>query len=358
LTSFLPEQASAANPVDMIASAGGPEYARTIRTVAADPGIDALIVIYIPPLESSAHEVARHMVEAIGSIERRIPVLTCFMSARGLPEPLRAPGVRIPSYAYPEQAAIALAHAVELGAWRAKPLGAFPVLAGIREDEAAAVLAGALGREGGWLDAGEVRLLFECYGLPTVREAPAATTEEAERVSHAFEGHVALKAVGPIHKTDVGAVALDLAPGPAVAAAAAAIAQRVEAAGVEMLVGAAADPMFGGMIAVGAGGVTVELTRDVEVRVAPLTDVDADEMIRGLATFPLLDGFRGAPKADVDALRDVVLRVSALCADHAEIAEMDCNPVIVRANGAAIVDARVRVQLPEPIRPFASRGGG
>ena len=127
--------------------------------------------------------------------------------------------------------------------------------------------------------------------------------------------------------------------------------------GVEMLVGAAADPMFGPMIAVGAGGVTVELTRDVAVRVAPLTDVDADEMIRGLATFPLLDGFRGAPKADVGALHDVVLRVSALCADHPEVAEMDCNPVVIRTHGAVIVDARVRVRVPEPRRRFASRGG-
>ncbi len=373
LTSFLPEQASADNPVDMIASASGEDYGRTIRTVAADPGIDSLIVLYIPPLEDAAPEVAQHMVEAIGSIERRIPVLTCFMSARGLPEPLRAPGVKIPSFAYPEQAAIALAHAVELGAWRAKPHGEIAELDGVREDEAAAVLAAALTRDEEWLTPDEVRQLFDCYGLPTVPEERATTAEETAETSLAFHGRVALKAIGPVHKTDVGAVALDLMPGPDVAEAAAEMAERLAAAGeplegfvvqemvgdgVEMLVGAAADPMFGPMIAVGAGGVTVELTRDVAVRVAPLTDVDADEMVHGLATFPLLDGFRGAPKADVAALRDVVLRVSALCADHPEVAEMDCNPVVVRTHGAVIVDARVRVRVPEPRRRFASRGGG
>ena len=121
--------------------------------MAADAGIDALIVLYIPPLEDAAPDVAQRMVEAIGSIERRIPVLTCFMSARGLPEPLRAPGVKIPSFAYPEQAAIALAHAVELGAWRAKPHGEIAELDGVREDEAAAVLAAALARDGGVADA-------------------------------------------------------------------------------------------------------------------------------------------------------------------------------------------------------------
>jgi acyl-CoA synthetase (NDP forming) len=235
------------------------------------------------------------------------------------------------------------------------------------------VLAAALARDEEWLSPDEVRQLFDCYGLPSVPEARAASVEETAEASLAFHGRVALKAVGPVHKTDVGAVALDLMPGPDVAEAARAMADRVAAAGeplegfviqemvgdgVEMLVGAAADPMFGPMIAVGAGGVTVELTRDVAVRVAPLTDADADEMIRGLATFPLLDGFRGAPKADVAALSDVVLRVSTLCADHPEVAEMDCNPVVIRTHGAVIVDARVRVRVPEPRRRFASRGSG
>ena len=121
LRSFLPAASSVSNPIDMIASAAAEDYGRTIRTVAGDPGIDALIVIYIPPLEAAAPEVARQLVEAIGAIEGRIPVLSCFMAARGLPEVLRAPGVRIPSYRYPEQAAIALARAVRYGVWRDAP---------------------------------------------------------------------------------------------------------------------------------------------------------------------------------------------------------------------------------------------
>lgn len=133
------------------------------------------------------------------------------------------------------------------------------------------------------------------------------------------------------------------------------VVQELVAGGVEMLVGLVADPDFGPIVACGAGGVNVELTRDVAVRVAPLTDVDAAEMIRGLATFPLLDGYRGAAPRDVRALEDVLLRVSALAAQHPAISEMDCNPVLVLERGAAIVDARVRVRVPVLEAPRAGR---
>ena len=125
-----------------------------------------------------------------------------------------------------------------------------------------------------------------------------------------------------------------------------------------MLVGVVADPVFGPVVACGGGGVTVELQRDVAVRVAPITDIDADEMVRSLATFPLLDGFRGAPKADVEALVQTILRVGALADAHPEIAEMDCNPVMVlphrRAGGrrpCADPDAAPDDAVREPLRP-------
>ena len=125
-------------------------------------------------------------------------------------------------------------------------------------------------------------------------------------------------------------------------------------AGVEMLVGVVNDALFGPVVACAAGGVTVELLRDVAVRIAPLSGQDATEMLRSLATFPLLDGYRGSERADVAALEEVLLRVSALVQTHPEIAEMDCNPVMVLAHGAAIVDARVRVQSPQPTLPIAA----
>jgi acetate---CoA ligase (ADP-forming) len=370
LRTFLPSAAGVANPVDMIASATAEDYGRAIRVVAADPTVDALIVIYIPPLEDDAPEVARHMVEAIGSIEGRIPALTCFMSARGLPEALSAPGVRIPSYPFPEQAAIALAHAADHGDWRRRPPGSLPRLPGLREDEAAAVVAGALEREDGWLEPDEITRLFECYGISTANTVRADSPEAAAEAAATLRGPVVLKAVGPLHKTDVGAVRLGLAAAE-VRSEAAAMAERLAElgeplegfvvqeqleGGVEMLVGMTADPEFGPIVACGAGGVTVELTRDIAVRVAPVTDLDAADMVRSLAMFPLLDGFRGSAPKDVSAIEDVVLRVSALAIGQPAVVEMDCNPVVVLDRGAAVVDARVRVRSPRPHAPFAGRG--
>jgi acetate---CoA ligase (ADP-forming) len=131
--------------------------------------------------------------------------------------------------------------------------------------------------------------------------------------------------------------------------------QEMVERGVEMLVGVAHDPLFGPVVAVGAGGTTVELLRDIAVRVTPIADLDAEEMVRSLATFPLLDGFRGAPKADVASLEETVLRVSVLADNQPAIVEMDCNPVIVGPAGSVIVDARVRVRRTPPPRPLSAR---
>jgi acyl-CoA synthetase (NDP forming) len=372
LRGFLRSDASFANPVDMIASASPEDYRRAIATVAADPEIDALIVIYIPPLEQDAPPIAAAMVEAIGALDRSIPVLTCFMSSHGIPEALRSSDVRVPSYAYPEQAAIALAHAADYGERRERPEGSFDPPVGIREDEATALIARALERgDVVWLTPDEVGELLDCYGIGRPRQETVMDAAAAAAAAASMGERVALKALGPIHKSDVEAVALDLAPGDVEAAADAMrahmlqqgaefegfVVQEMVHDGVEMLVGSVADPVFGPVVVVGAGGVTVELTRDVATRVVPLSDVDASEMVRELSTFPLLDGFRGASPKDVGALEDVLLRVAALVDRHPEVLEMDCNPVIVQRHGAVVVDARVRVRVPEHAPPILTQGG-
>jgi acyl-CoA synthetase (NDP forming) len=129
--------------------------------------------------------------------------------------------------------------------------------------------------------------------------------------------------------------------------------QRRVPDGIEMLVGVVNDPLFGPVVACGAGGVTAELLKDVEVRLTPLTDRDAAEMLRALRTYPLLEGYRGAPAADIASLEELMLRVSALVEAHPELVEMDCNPVMATPEGAVIVDARIRVQPAPPARPWA-----
>lgn len=116
--------------------------------------------------------------------------------------------------------------------------------------------------------------------------------------------------------------------------------------GVELLVGAVEDPVFGPLVALGPGGTLAELIGDAGFRLAPLTDVDAEELVRGGKVGRLIGGFRGSPPADVRAVSDVVLRVARLAADFSEVAELDLNPVIAGPDGCVVVDVRVRIGAP------------
>jgi len=212
--------------------------------------------------------------------------------------------------------------------------------------------------------------LLTCYGIPTVDQRVARDPDEAAHVASEIGGSVALKMTGVLHKTEVGAVRLNLSLGQ-VADEARAMARRASGQqadanfivqpmirdAAEMLVGIVADPQFGPVVACGAGGTTVELVNDVQVGVAPLTLQDVDGMVRRLTTFPLLNGFRGMSRKDVDALEDVILRVASMAEHHEAIVEMDCNPVMVMERGAVVVDARVRVRAPGRHAPSAGRPG-
>ncbi len=371
LRSFLPSDAAVAGPVDMIASATADQYGRAIAAIASDPAVDALIVLFTPPLVTRPEEVATAIRDAVRTLPRRIPVLSVFLSAKGVPREMRDKGVRIPAYAYPEDAARALAHVAAYAEGRARPEGDVPAFPDARHDEASSILARALARGGGWLEPDEVRALFAAWRLPLVRTEIVPDALEAARVAATMGVPVALKAIAPgvVHKTEAGAVRLGVAPAE-VAAAASEIAARIAstggqltgfvvqpmaASGVEMIVGVVHDPLFGPVVACGAGGTATELLKDVKVHLTPLTDLDARAMIRSLATFPLLDGYRNTPKADVAALEDVLLRIAAMSDEHPEIAELDANPVIVSPHGATIVDARVRVASPAPVRPLSAR---
>jgi acyl-CoA synthetase (NDP forming) len=374
LAEGLPAAASTTNPVDMLAAAPAEHFRRTVELVVASGEVDAVIVIFIPPLLTEPAEVARAVRAATDAAGQAIPVLTVFMSAAGSPPELRAGDSVIPNYAFPEDAARALGRAAEYGSWRERPQGRVPDLPGARRDEAAAVLAAALaeGPEPHWLAPDQVATLLDCYGIAMAELRMAGTPHEAGAVAAELGGPVALKAVAPrlIHKTEAHAVRLDLVGADQVRTAAKEMrtavgaegyavdgfmVQRMVAGGVELLVGVVHDPSFGPVVACGAGGTAVELLKDVAVRLTPLTDRDAAEMVRSLVTFPLLDGYRGAAKADVAALEDLLLRVAALVEAHPQVAELDCNPVLALADGAVVVDARVRVEAASPPLPLAAR---
>ncbi len=387
LAEFLAPEAALDNPVDMI-TASPEAFRRAIGTLAACEEIDALIVLFVLPLDTRTEDVAAAIRDAVLELPRRIPVLSVFMSGEGGPAALRGSTVRVPAYSFPEEAARALAQAVRYAEWRAAPLGSVPQFDDLREDQAAAVVAAALARidpqtatpgatlagsslaaqpadgRSRWLGPDEVACLLECYGIPIATWRLVDTPEAAGAAAEAIGGPVALKAVAPgvVHKAEARAVVLSLEGAAAVERAARQMAasledaghhverffvQRMVPPGVEMLVGVVHDRLFGPVVACAAGGTAVELLRDVAVRITPLTDRDAGEMVRSLATFPLLDGYRGAPRADVAALEQILLRVSAMVEAHPEMVEMDCNPLIVLEEGAAVVDARIRIELPQ-----------
>jgi acyl-CoA synthetase (NDP forming) len=293
------------------------------------------------------------------------------MTGHGLPVLLvQMAGERRPSdggppvYRFPEDAARALARAVEYGRWRERPRGAVPALEDVRREEAAALLAGAAATGPRWLDFDETAELLGFWGLPIVPARRVFDLEGVRAAADAIDGPVVVKAVltwepsAVVRKSDLGGVALGLAGGDEAVAAAARMASSLDATeflvqpmitgGVEMLVGVTHDPLFGPVVACGPGGERAELERDVAVRLTPVTSIEAADMIRELRTFPLLDGWKGAPPADVPALEDIVLRTAALADAHPEVLELDLNPVAVLHRGAAILDARVRVAAPEP----------
>ncbi len=367
LAAFLPPAASLTNPVDMIATAPAAHYSRSLEVLLDCGEVDAVIAIFIPPLLTRVEQVAEEIAGAVAAADAGIPVLQVLMSAAAEPEHATE-GVTLPTYRFPEDAARALARVAHHGEWRRRDPGEVPRFDGIRGDEATALIARALARGGGWLRPDEVATLLDCYGVPLAPWRIAPTPADAQAAAGELGVPVALKAIAPglLHKTEAGAVRLDL-EGTAVAAAAEEmigsmreaglelegfLVQAMVSGGVEMIVGVVGDPLFGPLIACGAGGTTAELTRDVAVRLSPLADRDAAEMVRDLATFPLLDGFRGAPKADVPALEAVLLRVGALVDAHPGVAEMDLNPVKVSPHGATVVDARVRVEVVRPPAPW------
>jgi acetate---CoA ligase (ADP-forming) len=370
LRALLADEASLTNPVDMLATASGDQYRDSMLTVAHDERVDAMILIFTPTIVTQPDEIGRAIAEAAGRLPRAIPVMASFISSTGAPGELQSGSTHVPAFDYPEQAAQALGRAVTYGAWQARDPGEVPQFDDARSDEAAAVIAGALARGPGWLRPSEVERVLDCYGLDMAESRLVRSPSAAGKAAQEMGGDVVVKAISPtlVHKTEAGAVRVGLSGRAATARAAhemeesvASFGHRVEGFlvqrqvpdGVEMLVGVVNDPLFGPVVACGAGGITAELLKDVQVRLTPLTDRDAAEMVRGLRTFPLLEGYRGAPGADLASLEELVLRVSTLVEAHPELVEMDCNPVMATPEGAVIVDARIRVQPAPPPRPWA-----
>ncbi|HEY1304268.1 MAG TPA: GNAT family N-acetyltransferase [Vicinamibacterales bacterium] len=359
LRRMLPPAASVGNPVDMLASATPEQYREATARLLADPQVDSLLVIFIPPLVTDP-DAAAHAIAA-GAAGAGKPVLASFMGARGAPPEL-AP---VPSYRFPEAAVIALAHATEYGTWRRRPIGDRRSLERIQRDALRLVTDRAMTRGDGWLTPSETQTLVDGIGIAVAATRVTTRVEEAVVAAHDIGYPVALKAAGPeiVHKTDVGGVILDIANEHDLRQAYATLTSRVGDAmtatvvqhmvpgGVELLIGATADPIFGPVVACAMGGVLVDLLHDSTFRLHPLTDTDATDMVAGLKSVALLRGYRGHPPVDEHAVVDALLRVSALLEICPEIQDIELNPLKVFEHGACAVDVRVRVGRPQPGPP-------
>jgi acetate---CoA ligase (ADP-forming) len=291
------EPAGVGNPLDLRAQARAADYAGAIEELAAAGEADAVVAICIPTLGARPQDVAAALRSAAGRAE--LTLLGVF-PAHGEAELRALAGAReVPLYGAAVDAARALARVAAYARWQRRPSDSAPELDGIDPDAASAVAARALSRGGGRLGDDEVRALLRAYGVHVA--APASSRNEA---------------------------------------------------GVEMAAGIVSDPDFGPVLACAAAGPAVELLGDVTVRLAPIGYAEAATMVEELRTFPLLDGYRGAPRMDRKALEDLLVRLSLLAATHAEVVELDCDPVLVGPAGATVIEARAHVRSPAISRPF------
>ena len=368
LRSFLPTTASVSNPIDMIAAAGAEQYRQTVENLLACAEIDALIVMYVDVAMADAAHVGRAIVDGVRAGRLADtglkPVLVCWM-AETLPEPLLTGKETIPTYAFPESAGRVLSKVAAYREWRVKPPGVVPDFSDIQPDTARAICRHAFEKRGaGWLSTEETRSVLTAFGLPVPPGGVAKTAEEACGLARAVGFPVVVKLASHqiVHKTEFGAVLLNLGDEASVSQAFAEIRQRMIneksldamegvlvqpmlSGGVEVMVGVTQDPLFGPLIGFGLGGIHVEILADVCFRVTPLTDRDVKEMIEGIRGYRLLQGYRGHPPADIPAVEEILLRVSRMVEEIPEISELDLNPVFALApgNGCRIADARIQV---------------
>jgi len=367
LRTFLPKTAGLTNPIDMTAGAGALDYERTIAALGNDPDVDAIVAIYIPPIVTQPQAAAAGIARGAAAIPAHKPVLTVFISTAGPPSELNQ-GARgaIPSYNFPENAAMALAAANRYGRWRERPRGEVLRLGRFARETIRTVVDRALeGAETSrWLSPTDLAVILRAAGIEVAlgeRTSVADACDVAERLGYPLVA----KAIVPglIHKSDAGCVILELDSTAAVAEAVRTLQTRTAAigstledvllqrqirGGIEMMAGVTGDPTFGPLLVCGLGGTMVELLKDVAFRLHPVSDLDADEMLRSLRSSRLLDGYRGSATGDRLAMNALMMRLSALVEVVPELTELDLNPVKVLApgEGAIVVDGRMRVRPP------------
>jgi acyl-CoA synthetase (NDP forming)/GNAT superfamily N-acetyltransferase len=357
----------ACEPVDVGPQAGPDDFAAAVRATLARDDVDALVVVFVPPLSVPGTAYARALREAVAD-SRSKPIVSTFLALEGVPEELAVPGPdgtpargSVPSYPSPERAVFALARVIRYAEWRSAPQGRFERPEDIRPEDARRLIADSMAAGGGAereLTDTEVVHLLDCYGIHVVPFRVVGTAEEAVAAADDLGYPVAMKSASARlrHRTDLAGVRLDLDTPDGVRGAYAALrdvsdvdemyVQRMSPKGNSCVIGLQDDPSFGTLVSFGLSGVASDLLGDRAYRAVPLTDADAAGLVRAPRAAPLLTGYRGGDPADLDALQDVVLRVAALAEDVPEVRVLALEPVLASAAGAHVAGARVTVGPP------------
>ncbi len=366
LRSFLPAAASVKNPVDMIASAPIEHYKQTLETVIADENVDMIAVIYLPFLGLADIDVAEALME-IKAKNPQKPILGVFMTKSEFFTKIANMNVNMPFYMYAEEAAEAMTRLDRQRQWMNRPEGKFPVY-DVDRAKAAEVIKKSLSEGRAQLTTLESIDVLNAYGIRACKYGLATNVDEAANVANGIGYPVVMKITSKTisHKTDVGGVIVGIQSEEHLRQEYAALIERLKERNIldglegvivqemvkgnrEMVCGIATDPQYGPMMMFGLGGVFIETMKDVTFRIAPLSDVDAEEMIKSVKAYELLKGARGTTPAQIDQIQETLLRLSQLVTDFPFIDELDINPLLIseKTGEGIAVDGRIKVRMNE-----------
>ncbi|MBN1423976.1 acetate--CoA ligase [Candidatus Fermentibacteria bacterium] len=360
LYEVLPPAANHYNPIDVLGDALSDRYEQALEAALKDPGVDAIIFLLTPQAMTEIANTAKAIVRISKNHDK--PVLACFMGGKDIAAGNKILGAgHIPFYDFPEDAADALRAMVQQQEWISTEHEEPVNMAADRERAAMALLAA---QKAGRLKLNEMeaRQIVAAYGLPLPQSQLAFSGDQAAQFAAEIGYPVVMKIISPdiLHKSDMGGVVVGIKDEKEARQAYQDIllrarrympdadiwgvaVQEMVAKGKEIILGVTKDPTFGHMVMFGLGGIYVEVLKDVQFAIAPITPPQAREMITSLRSYPLLAGVRGEPPSDMEAMVECLLRVSQMVTDLPQIVELDINPLFVyeKGQGVMAVDARI-----------------
>lgn len=377
----MPAAWSRANPIDVVGDARPERFAAAARAALADADVDALLVIHCPTAVAAGSDIAQAVIEVIkADPPANKPVVACWMgtgNAASVRSLFDAAG--IPLFDNLDDAVRGYGYLLQARKGRDALMRA-PAGISIAESDRArarAVITGARNEGRSLLSACEAKTVIGAYGVPCVPSILARSVDAVADACARIEGPYAIKLISPQfpHKSDIGGVALNLATAEDAVAAARAMTTRFKrehpTASItgfdiepmitrrdssELLAGIARDPIFGPVVAFGAGGKAVEMIHDRALGLPPLDDALAGQMIATTRISRLLAGYRDVPAANLGEIVKVLNALSAIATDFPEIAELDINPLLADSEGVLALDARIRIaggEVPQlVIRPI------